>query len=176
MVSLFGTETSPSSADSSPTIIRNSVVLPAPLGPTRPTFSPGLSWKDASTKSTCRPYCLLTREKEIMRPPRAGSRGRFDGARERRDEIFRHERLLDVRVEAGAQRGSPILTGRVRRDRNHGERATLLGRHPPQLVDERIPVGAGQADVGDDGLRAFRVPVTQRAERLRDRRDGRDRP
>src|SRR5258705_6835270 len=75
MVSFFGTETSPSSGDSSPTIIRNSVVLPAPLGPTRPTFSPGLGWKDASTKSTCRPYCLLTREKEIMRPPRARSSG-----------------------------------------------------------------------------------------------------
>src|SRR5258705_5887625 len=127
MVSFFGTETSPSSADSSPTIIRNSVVLPAPLGPTRPTFSPGLSWKDASTKSTCRPYCLLTREKEIMRPPRAGSRGRFDGARDRRDEVFWHERLRDVRVEAGAQRGPPIFARRVGRDRNHGKRPPCSG-------------------------------------------------
>ena len=56
----------PRRATSSPTIIRNSVVLPAPFGPTRPTFSPGLSWKEASTKRTCRPYCLLMREKEIM--------------------------------------------------------------------------------------------------------------
>ena len=39
MVSFFGTETSPSSAVSSPTIIRKSVVLPAPFGPTSPTFS-----------------------------------------------------------------------------------------------------------------------------------------
>ena len=60
-------------AISSPTIIRNSVVLPAPFGPTSPTFSPGLSWKDASTNSTCRPYCLLTRENEITR---AAPRGR----------------------------------------------------------------------------------------------------
>ena len=66
MDSRFGTETSPSSAASSPTIIRNSVVLPAPLGPTRPTFSPGLSWKEASTKRTWRPYCLPMRENEIM--------------------------------------------------------------------------------------------------------------
>ncbi len=71
MLSFLGTETSPSSGDSSPTIIRNSVVLPAPLGPTRPTFSPGLSWKEASTKSTWRPYCLLMRANEIM----ANSRG-----------------------------------------------------------------------------------------------------
>ena len=47
-------------------IIRNSVVLPEPLGPTRPTFSPGLSWKEASTNRTCLPYCLLTLENEII--------------------------------------------------------------------------------------------------------------
>ena len=68
MVSFFGRLTVPSSGDSSPTIIRKSVDLPAPLGPTRPTFSPGLSWKSASMKSTCRPYCLLTLENEIIRP------------------------------------------------------------------------------------------------------------
>src|ERR1051325_4950312 len=66
MVSFFGTDTSPSSGDSSPTIIRKSVVLPEPFGPTRPTFSPGLSWKDASTKRIWRPYCFEIREKEIM--------------------------------------------------------------------------------------------------------------
>ena len=71
IVSFFGTETSPSSGDSSPTIIRNSVVLPEPFGPTRPTFSPGLSWNEASTNSTCRPYCLFMREKEIMGRPSA---------------------------------------------------------------------------------------------------------
>src|SRR5687767_11130386 len=66
MVSFFGTDTSPSSGASSPTIIRKRVVLPAPLGPTRPTFSPGLIWNDASTKRICRPYCLLTFENAIM--------------------------------------------------------------------------------------------------------------
>ena len=66
MVSFFGTETSPSSGASSPTIMRKSVVLPAPFGPTRPTFSPGLSWNEASTNRTCRPYCLLMRANEIM--------------------------------------------------------------------------------------------------------------
>src|SRR5438105_5565678 len=64
MVSFFGTDTSPSSACSSPVIMRKSVVLPDPLGPTRPTFSPGLSWKEASTKRTWRPYCLLILVKE----------------------------------------------------------------------------------------------------------------
>src|ERR671920_1497794 len=72
MVSFFGTETSPSSGVSSPTIIRNSVVLPAPLGPTRPTFSPGFNWNDASTKRICRPYCLPTRVKAIIGSERPG--------------------------------------------------------------------------------------------------------
>src|SRR5947207_10105714 len=66
MESFLGTVMVPSSADSSPAIIRKSVVLPAPFGPTSPARSPGLSWKEASTKTTCRPYCLLTEEKEIM--------------------------------------------------------------------------------------------------------------
>src|SRR4051812_17089440 len=68
MVCFRGTETSPSSGASSPVIIRNSVVLPDPLGPTRPIFSPGLSWNEASTKRTCLPYCLLTLEREITAP------------------------------------------------------------------------------------------------------------
>src|SRR6516225_2799288 len=67
MVSRFGTDTSPSSGSSSPTTIRNNVVLPAPFGPTSPTFSPGLSWNEASTNSSCLPYCLLILENEIIR-------------------------------------------------------------------------------------------------------------
>src|SRR5258705_10525880 len=66
MVIFFGTETSPSSGDSSPTIMRKSVVLPEPFGPTSPAFSPGLSWKEASTKTSCRPYCLETLLRLIM--------------------------------------------------------------------------------------------------------------
>src|SRR5688500_1610001 len=46
--------------------MRKSVVLPEPLGPTRPTFSPGLSWKDASTNRICLPYCLEILENEII--------------------------------------------------------------------------------------------------------------
>src|SRR5271167_2730473 len=66
MWSFLGTETSPSSGTSSPTTMRNRVVLPEPLGPTRPTFSPGFSWNEASTKTSCLPYCLLMLEKEII--------------------------------------------------------------------------------------------------------------
>src|SRR5260370_33326488 len=66
MVNFLGTETAPSSGVSSPTTIRNSVVLPAPLGPTSPTFSLGFNWNEASTKSNCLPYCLLMFEKEII--------------------------------------------------------------------------------------------------------------
>src|SRR5450631_2960765 len=65
MVNFLGTETVPSSGSSSPTTMRKRVVLPEPLGPTRPTFSPGLSWKEASTNTSCLPYCLLMLEKEI---------------------------------------------------------------------------------------------------------------
>src|SRR5882757_4031309 len=83
MVRRLGTETSPSSGSSSPTTMRKSVVFPAPFGPTSPTFSPGLSWNDASTKTSCLPYCLLILEKEIIQfqanriPPGCvtGSRG-----------------------------------------------------------------------------------------------------
>src|SRR5580700_4247214 len=67
MVSFLGTETSPSSGDSSPTTMRKRVVLPEPLGPTSPTFSPGFNWNEASTKISCLPYCLEILEKEIMR-------------------------------------------------------------------------------------------------------------
>src|SRR5579863_2782763 len=73
MVTRRGTETSPSSGSSSPTIMRKSVVLPEPLGPTSPTFSPGFSWKEASTKMSCRPYCLFILEKEI--------KGKFQASR-----------------------------------------------------------------------------------------------
>src|SRR5258706_6830508 len=66
MVSLRGRSIAPSSEVSSPVMRRKMVVLPAPLGPTSPTFSPGLSWNDASTNSTCAPYCLVTLENEIM--------------------------------------------------------------------------------------------------------------
>src|SRR6185312_13101905 len=66
MVNFLGTETVPSSGVSSPTTMRKSVVLPAPFGPTSPTFSPGFNWKEASTKSNCLPYCLLMFEKEII--------------------------------------------------------------------------------------------------------------
>ena len=67
MVSFFGTVTSPSSGPSSPVIIRKTVVLPAPFGPTSPAFSPGFNWNEASTKRICLPYCLLTFANEIMK-------------------------------------------------------------------------------------------------------------
>ena len=66
-VSLRGRSTAPSSGCSSPVIRRNIVVLPAPLGPTSPTFSPGLIWNDASTNRICPPYCLVTEVNEIVR-------------------------------------------------------------------------------------------------------------
>src|SRR4051794_35829679 len=93
MVSFLGTETEPSSGASSPVTMRNSVVLPAPLGPTSPTFSPGFNWKDASTKSNCLPYCLLMFDKEIIlrnnsRHTAASSVARVDNCSSSQGEQF----------------------------------------------------------------------------------------
>src|ERR1700722_2592963 len=81
MVIFLGTETAPSSGVSSPTTMRNSVVLPAPLGPTSPTFSPGFNWNEASTKSNCLPYCLLMFEKEIILEEQLAARCLFQCSR-----------------------------------------------------------------------------------------------
>src|SRR5262245_3963495 len=66
MLNRRGTVTSPSSGVSSPTIIRKTVVFPAPFGPTRPARSCGFSWNEASTNRTCLPYCLETLANEII--------------------------------------------------------------------------------------------------------------
>ena len=58
MVMPRSTATWPSSGWSSPVIIRKSVDLPDPLGPTRPTFSPFWSAAEASTKRIWWPFCL----------------------------------------------------------------------------------------------------------------------
>src|SRR6185503_13916206 len=93
MVVLRGTLTVPSSGDSSPTIIRKTVVLPAPFGPTSPARSPGFSWNEASTNRICFPYCLPTSMKEIMVRPEypAGSVGAFEQFLEARQFPERHE-------------------------------------------------------------------------------------
>src|SRR5690349_18401953 len=70
MVTPRSTATWPSSGSSSPVIIRNSVVLPAPLGPTKPTFSPRLSAADASMNRICRPFCLPILSRRIIRDAR----------------------------------------------------------------------------------------------------------
>src|SRR3954452_4169013 len=67
MVMPRSVETCPSSGGSSPAIIRNSVVLPAPFGPTSPIFSPLLRAADASMNRIWWPACLLTLSRRIMR-------------------------------------------------------------------------------------------------------------
>jgi hypothetical protein len=47
--------TVPAAGSPSPASTRASVVLPAPLRPTRPTLSPGLIWKVALSSSSCAP-------------------------------------------------------------------------------------------------------------------------
>src|SRR5438132_14064444 len=66
MLTPRSTATWPSSGCSWPVIIRNSVVLPDPLGPTRPTFSPFRSAAEASMKRSWWPFCLLMLSRRIM--------------------------------------------------------------------------------------------------------------
>src|SRR5688572_33350228 len=76
MVGLRGRSIPPSSGRSSPTISRHTVLLPAPFGPTSPTFSPALIWNEASTNRICPPYCFVTFEKAITRARLIASVGR----------------------------------------------------------------------------------------------------
>src|SRR5512141_866166 len=131
METLFGTDTSPSSAFSSPVMRRKIVVLPAPFGPTRPIFSPSFSWKDASTKRTCRPYCLLMPESAIM--GRGGSQISAWPSLDHRDA---------PRVAAAARRR--VERG-LQKDAHDGE-GRLLGDHPlAQGEDVRVVVLARRA-------------------------------
>src|SRR6478735_11029533 len=66
MVMPRSVETCPSSGSSSPAIIRNSVVLPAPFGPTSPIFSPLRRPAEASMNRIWWPTCLLTLSRRIM--------------------------------------------------------------------------------------------------------------
>src|SRR5688572_30683926 len=100
MVARLGTDTSPSSGCSSPVMRRNSVDLPAPLGPTRPTFSPALSWSDASTNSTCWPWRLLM----LVRAIKGAGKGSAEPGRG-------GEVLRDGRAAAGAAVRDPRTAG-----------------------------------------------------------------
>src|SRR4051812_23290512 len=167
MVSFFGTETSPSSGASSPTIIRNSVVLPDPFGPTSPTFSPGLSWNDASTKRTCRPYCLLIRVNETIsanhpgrrREPvqrrvadrRAGWRvegdrrlDRFGGALEEALDVGGHQRRrrLVARARGTVEGAARLDVGERFRRRGADLRHRRAAGEPHQALDQRARGGA----------------------------------
>src|SRR4249920_2350218 len=65
MVTPRSMETWPSSGDSSFMISRKTVDLPAPLGPTNPTFSPRWMAAAASMKRMRGPCCLLTESRRI---------------------------------------------------------------------------------------------------------------
>src|SRR5688572_9068892 len=99
MLARRGRSTAPSSGCSSPVINRKMVVLPAPLGPTRPTFSPGLSWNEASTNRICAPYCLLTVENEIM------ARLRSEALDQLADAVDEGVPLMALPLLPGAERG-----------------------------------------------------------------------
>src|SRR5512140_543869 len=65
MVTPRSMETWPSSGCSSRVMSRKSVDLPAPLGPTRPTFSPRCSVAEASRKRIWFPCCLPMASRRI---------------------------------------------------------------------------------------------------------------
>src|SRR6185295_10058887 len=57
----------PASGSSSRVIRRNTVVLPAPFGPTRPIFSPRFTAAEASRNRICAPWRLEMASMRIMR-------------------------------------------------------------------------------------------------------------
>src|SRR6266567_2796721 len=66
MVVFLAQVISPASTSSSPVMIRNIVVFPAPFGPTRPVRLPGRIWKLASRNSIWPPCCLVMLDRWII--------------------------------------------------------------------------------------------------------------
>src|SRR3954462_4952108 len=141
MVTPRSVETWPSSGGSWPVIIRNKVVLPDPLGPTRPIFSPFWSAAEASMKRIWWPFCLLTlsrriicagtRKRILRRPYATGSpKGKTFRTPHRRYELSgRFGRGIAAALGAAA----PVLEGegyckqRARLE-SLGVRSCLVGR------------------------------------------------
>ena len=69
------TRSTPASGSSSPTIIRKSVVLPAPFGPTMPTMPPGGSEKERSSNRSLSPKPLASLSAATTRSPTRGPAG-----------------------------------------------------------------------------------------------------
>ena len=65
----------PASGFSWPVSMRNSVVLPAPLGPITPTMPPGGSLKDRSSIRSWSPICFGRPSTSITLLPRRGRSG-----------------------------------------------------------------------------------------------------
>src|SRR5437016_12256161 len=127
MVTPRSTATWPSSGCSSPVIIRNSVVLPDPLGPTRPTFSPFWSAAEASMKRIWWPFCLLMLSRRIIRT----------GPRK---ELRRLYAILDDQARAN---GTPV---RAKRGNGHLEvRHERTGRRNPEPCHNRALADAHAA-------------------------------
>src|SRR5687768_16372030 len=74
-----GTEKSPASSCNVPLRSANRVDLPAPLRPTRPTFSPGLMVTDTPSRSTLAPRRKVTFLSWITVPIVSGRRDRLPG-------------------------------------------------------------------------------------------------
>src|ERR1700730_1053942 len=105
MVTPRSTATWPSAGWSSPVIIRNSVVLPAPFGRPRPAFSPFWSAADASMKRIWWPCCLLTLSRRIIGALalEIAAALLFDVARCWKSHGLRNNRLLPIPLEPSAR-------------------------------------------------------------------------
>ena len=62
--------TVPESGAVRPASVRISVLLPAPLAPSRPNTSPALASSETSSSATSDPYRRVSRSTAITRPPR----------------------------------------------------------------------------------------------------------
>src|SRR3954466_13616694 len=174
-------ETCPSSGDSSPVIIRKIVDLPAPLGPTRPIFSPRKRAAEASTKRICGPCCLLiwsSRITGVAHSSKTAAAYRPRPAIVLRarpmDAAIRIENLVKNYADGGAVNGLDL---EVRR----GECFGLLGPNGAgktttvEILEGLVPATSGTVELlgrtwdrGPEGLRE-RIGVALQETRLFDR-------
>src|ERR1700740_2623023 len=157
--------------------MRNRVVLPEPLGPTRPIFSPRWSAAEASMKRRWWPFCLLMLSRRIM----DSGEGRWGGNKNCGAPLNPYRGRAEGPSGAFVQRREPVGFGNIldririeeridRRDRpgHGGERIArgpavdfadvLLDQRMTQLIPQmhgpqadhgmRLAVGGGHRKLG----------------------------
>ena len=142
---------------------------------------PGSDAGDEADERTPTPRPLATPAARQPRAPLALERARLRRGEEpgqRAEDVGGQRRLGQVVVEAGGERGAPILGARERRERDARARrrpSAAAGGGSTRIIDR--PSWPGHADVGDDDRRHLARPAIRARPRpsRRSRRGRRDR-